>query len=81
MGAFETPAAKESKAKANLPDDLPAASNGIGPDGGVYKTDSGQRFRLRHSRTVAASWSPVVARKPKAAAASGTHASGSASRK
>lgn len=70
MGAFETPAEKASK-KSNLPSDLPPASNGIGPDGGVYKTDSGQRFRLRHSRTVAASWSPVVARKPKAQAASG----------
>ena len=68
MGAFETPAAKASKAKANLPSDLPAASDSIGPDGGVYKTDSGQRFRLRHGRSVAASWSPVVARKPKMAA-------------
>ena len=81
MGAFETPASKAKKSTVALPADLPTASDSAGPDGGVYKTDSGQRFRLRHSRTVGASWSPVVARKPKATVAAGHTASASASRK
>lgn len=69
MGAFETAAAKESKAVSTLPADVPNATTAAAsqPDGAIYKADNGQRFRLRHARTVAAKFVPVVARKPKAA--------------
>lgn len=73
MGAFETAAAKESKAKSTLPADVPDATTAASsePDGAIYKADNGQRFRLRHARTVPARFVAVVARKPKPAAATG----------
>lgn len=69
MGAFETAAAKESKAKSTLPTDVPDATQAAAsqPDGAIYKADNGQRFRLRHARTIPAKFVAVVARKPKAA--------------
>jgi hypothetical protein len=68
-GEFE---AKEAKQRASkLPTDLPEASEmeKQHPDGAIYRLTSGpsagQRFRLRHSRTVAARWVAVVKRQPK----------------
>lgn len=69
-GEFE---AKEVRQRASkLPTDLPdpAAMEREGrADGQIYRLTSGpnagQRFRLRHSRTVAAKWVPVVKRQPK----------------
>ena len=62
MGAFEE---RESKAVSALPSDLPKASEAAGskPDGAIFKSDGGNRYRLRHAR-----WVQVTARKPKAAA-------------
>jgi hypothetical protein len=78
MGAFETAAAKESKAKSTLPADVPDAKQAATtePNGAIYKADNGQRFRLRHARTIPAQFVAVVARKPKAAATSGAATSG-----
>ena len=61
MGAFET----KSVSKQELPEDIPDATEaqGSASDGAIYRSASGQRFRLRHAR-----WVPVMARKPKATA-------------
>lgn len=53
--------------KEPLPKDLPALSTTVNhpqgagaPDGAVFETDGGQRFKLRHAR-----WVKVVPRKAK----------------
>jgi hypothetical protein len=69
MGGFETAQAKATPKQA-LPADVPDATAAATqhPEGSIFKADNGTRYRLRHARTVAARWAPVVARKPKPAA-------------
>lgn len=61
MGAFETKTATASK----LPEDLPEAKGASAqhPDGALFRSDNGKRYRLRHPR-----WVEVVVRAKDAAA-------------
>jgi len=63
MGAFEE---KESTAKTALPADLPNAKTAASekPDGAIYRSDNGKRYRLRHPK-----WVEVVTRDKKKSAA------------
>lgn len=55
MGAFEAKTATATK----LPTDLPNAKEAANahPDGAIYVSDNGKRYRLRHPR-----WVEIVAR-------------------
>jgi hypothetical protein len=55
MGAFET----REAAKSNLPLDLPPVKEASvqHPDGAIFRSDNGKRYRLRHPR-----WVEIVAR-------------------
>jgi hemin uptake protein HemP len=64
MGAFETKTATATKLPTDLPPVKTAAQEH--PDGAIYVSDNGKRYRLRHPR-----WVEIVARqadKPKTAA-------------
>jgi hypothetical protein len=58
MGKFEEP----TKRGTALPTDVPKASTAAGehPDGAIFTSDNGKRYRLRH-----ASWAEVTVRAPK----------------
>jgi hypothetical protein len=62
MGQFET----KATVKQALPEDVPSASEAAGsqPDGAIYKSSTGKRFRLRHAH-----WQPVIPRAPRAGTA------------
>lgn len=55
MGKFEEPKSRG----AELPSDLPKAAEAARehPDGSIYNSDNGKRYRLKH-----ASWSEVTPR-------------------
>jgi len=55
MGKFE----EKQATKSSLPSDLPNVKEAANehPDGAIYSSDSGKRYRLRHAR-----WVEVVKR-------------------
>lgn len=59
MGQFE----EKVIGKTELPSDVPSAKTAAGehPDGAIFKSETGSRFRLRHAR-----WVPVATRQRKA---------------
>lgn len=61
MGEFESRAATRVSMPDDLPDATTAASEGR-PDGAIFRSDNGKRYRLRLAR-----WVEVLPRKPRSA--------------